>query len=191
MAKRTLTDRTIRALKPAAPGKRIEVSDGLVPGLWIRITDKGTKSFVLVARYAGSKNPTRRTLGTYGELTLEQARDKARGWLALVARGIDPAEQEERERLAEQRKRANSFAAVAEDFIIDKVRSERQGFEVERVIRNTFIPAWEDAPLPTSSRSTCWPSSNQSRRARHTTLTTFSGMRDACFPGRSSSTPTA
>jgi integrase len=144
MAKRTLTDRVIRALKPAAPGKRNEVSDGLVPGLWVRVTDKGSKSFAVVARYpgTGSKNPTRRTLGAYGELTLEEARTKARAWLALVARGIDPAEQDESERLARERKRANSFAAVAEDFIANKVRSERRGAEVERTIRNLFIPIW-------------------------------------------------
>ena len=118
--------------------------DGLggVPGLGIRVTDKGAKSFVLATRYPGSKNPTRRALGAYGELTLEQARERARGWLALIQKGVDPTDEEERQRLAEQRKRENSFAAVAEDFIIRKVRFERQGSGVERTIRKVLIPAW-------------------------------------------------
>src|SRR6516165_12130262 len=114
MATRTLTDRTIRALKPAHPGQRREVWDGAggVPGLGVRVTDKGAKSFVLATRYPGSNNPARRTLGAYGALTLGQARDKARRWLTLVERGIDPADEGEHQRLAEQRKRENSFARV-------------------------------------------------------------------------------
>jgi len=45
---------------------------------------------VLATRYPGSRNPTRRALGGYGELTLEQARVKARKWLELIHRGVDP-----------------------------------------------------------------------------------------------------
>jgi Arm DNA-binding domain len=74
----------------------------------------------------------RRTLGSYGELRLEQARTKARHWLELVHRGIDPQVEVERQRLAEQRKRAGTFAAVAEDFIREKLSTERKDREVER-----------------------------------------------------------
>jgi len=142
MAKQTLNDRVIKALKPAATGKRREVWDALVPGLGIRVTDTGAKSFVLVTRYPGSSNPARRALGSYGELTLEQARTKARRWLQLVERGVDPYVEVERERAAEQRKRKNTFAAVAEDFINDKLATERRGKEVQRDIRREFIPVW-------------------------------------------------
>ena len=41
MAKRNLNDRIIKALKPAATGKRREVWDALVPGLGVRVTDTG------------------------------------------------------------------------------------------------------------------------------------------------------
>src|SRR5262249_51606552 len=100
-ARKVLTDRALRALKPAPQGKRTLTWDGIVPGLAVRITDKGAKSFVLVRRFPGSTDPTPRALGSYGAraraLTLEQARDKARGWLALIEKGIDPkaAEQDE------------------------------------------------------------------------------------------------
>jgi len=78
-----LNDRTIKALKPAKPGKRYEVMDAIVPGLGVRVTERvtgaeATKTFVLVARYPGSTNPTRRALGKYGALSLEQAGTKAR-----------------------------------------------------------------------------------------------------------------
>jgi Arm DNA-binding domain/Phage integrase central domain len=142
MPKRTLNDRVIKSLKAAKRGQRYEVMDALVPGFGIRVTDKGAKTFILIARYPGSENPTRRALGEYGELTLEQARVRARDWHTLIGRGIDPREQVERQRLAEQRKRANTFAAVAEDFIEGKLPSERNGKSVELDIRREFIPAW-------------------------------------------------
>jgi len=147
MTKRTLNDRIIKALKPAKPGKRVEVFDALVPGLSVRVTDKGAKTFMLVTRYPGSSNPARRALGAYGEITLEQARNRAREWLQLVQRGIDPAAEVERQRLAEQRKRADKFAAIAEDFIREKLPSERKGWEVEQDLRRVFIPILGKRPI--------------------------------------------
>jgi integrase len=146
MAKRTLNDRIIKALKPAKPGKRVDVWDALVPGLGVRVTDTGVKTFTLVTRYPGHKNPARRALGGYGEITLEQARAKAREWLSLIQRGVDPQVEIERQRLAEQRKRAGTFASVAQDFITEKLSKERQGDDAERTLRR-FIEAWGDRPI--------------------------------------------
>jgi integrase len=143
MAKRNLTDRTLKALKPAKQGRHYDVMDSGVPGLGVRVSDTGRRTFVLIARYpGGSGNPTRRALGEYGALTLEAARGKARDWLELIKKGVDPRDQEERARLAEQQKRKNTFAAVAEDFITEKLPGERRGKEVERDIRREFIPSW-------------------------------------------------
>ena len=155
MAKRTLNDRIIRAAKPAAKGKRAEVWDTVVPGFGLRITDKGQKTFVLAARFPGSgenpktgiPNPTRRTLGEYGSIELVAAREKARNWLELIRQGRDPREQEERARQAELRQRKNTFGAVAEDFIAEKLAGERKGREVERDIRRDLIPALGTTPI--------------------------------------------
>jgi integrase len=152
MAK-ALTNRTIEALKAAPPGKRLERWDGVVPGLGIRVTDTGAKSFVLNVRYPGSPNSARRALGGYGELTLEQARNKARSWLELLARGIDPQEEVERQKLAEQRKRAGTFANVAEDFIRQKLPGERRGRDAELHLRRIFIPRWGNRPVTEIARS--------------------------------------
>jgi integrase len=144
--RKTLNDRTIKALKPAEAGKRREIWDALVPGLGIRVTDTNAKSFVLVTRYPGSDNPARRTLGAYGKLTLEQARTKARRWLELVGRGIDPHVEVERQRLAEQRKQVGTFANLAEAFIRDKLSTERRGRDAELHLNNEFIPRWGKRP---------------------------------------------
>src|SRR6187402_695634 len=119
--RRHLTDRTIKALKPASPGQRYEVIDTDTPGLCVRVNDKGVKTFGLIARFPGGSNhPTRRSLGEYGDETegkvgLAGARKKTREWRELIRQGIDPAEIEERKRQVEAQRRANSFAAVAED----------------------------------------------------------------------------
>jgi integrase len=91
-AKKALTDRGIRALPPPAKGKRRLVWDALVPGLAVRVTDRGQRSFVLVTRYPGSRHPAPRSVGTVGAITLEDARTKARDWLKLISAGIDPAQ---------------------------------------------------------------------------------------------------
>jgi integrase len=91
LAKKPLTDRGIAALKSAPLGKRQLVWDAMVPGLAVRVTDKGTKAFVLVGRFPGSSNPTARAIGRVGAISLEDARHRARDWLSLIAQGHDPA----------------------------------------------------------------------------------------------------
>jgi integrase len=147
--RKVLTDRLInsKSLKSAKAGQRLEVWDAIVPGLGVRVTDRGRKTFVLVTRYPGSDNPARRTLGGYGELTLEQARTKARRWLELVGRGIDPHVEVERQRLAEQRKQAGTFANLADAFIREKLSTERRGRDAELHLRNEFIPRWGKRPV--------------------------------------------
>jgi integrase len=152
--KKTLTDRLLKSLKPAPAGKRPIIWDTVVPGVGIRNTDRGHLTFVLGARFPGSKHFTPRELGEYGSLTLEQARDKGRAWLALIARGIDPRGHIEDLKLAEQRRRENSFEAVSIEFIRLNVIGpnpgkprQRKGREVERDIRKEFIARWGKRPI--------------------------------------------
>jgi integrase len=149
MTKRALTDRTIKSLskKPAKPGKTYDVPDALVPGLAVRVMPSGRRSFVLVTRFPGRKNPTRRSLGSYGAITLNTARERARVWLDLIRRGIDPQIEEERQRTAELRRQAHTFAAVAEEFIRVHVSKTRQAAAVELSIRKEFIARWGERPI--------------------------------------------
>jgi integrase len=143
--KKTLTDRGLKALKPAT--KLYDVMDTITPGFGVRVSERGRKTFILIARYPGSTNPTRRSLGEYGAVTLEMARNRARAWLELIRQGKDPVTEAERQKQAEERKRANSFAAVAEDFINEKLSLERQGTDVEREIRREFLPSLGQLPI--------------------------------------------
>jgi integrase len=152
MTKTTLTDRTLKSLKPAPAGKRYDIFDSVVPGLGIRVTDKGQRTFVLVKRLPGAKNPTRRALGEYGALSLEGARQKARGWIELIGKGTDPAHVEERARVAAARSKENTVATVAELFIKRKVAGTRKAQEVERDIRGTIIARWGTRPISEITR---------------------------------------
>jgi hypothetical protein len=122
----------LKAFKAAKPGKRYDIADTEVRGLAIRVSDKGQRTFVLIARYPGSNNPTRRALGEYPALSLADARDKARHWRELIRRGIDPKVEEERARLAEIRKNAVTFETVAEEFLRRHVKGKRQERETSR-----------------------------------------------------------
>lgn len=147
MAKKQLTDRTLRALKPALEGKRYDLMDSIVPGMGVRVTDNGHCTFVLVARYPGKSSPARRALGEYGVISLDDARTKARRWHEMIRKGVDPKDEEARERSAEINKRSTTFAAVAEDFIKVKLAGERKGRDAEREIRRDLMPAWKDLPI--------------------------------------------
>jgi integrase len=155
MSRQLLTDRLLRGLpkKPAAKGKHYDIMDSVVPGLGVRVSDTGHCTFVLVSRYPGSTNPTRRRLSEVGAITPEAARVKAQQWLELIGQGRDPADVEEQARAAELRRQGNTFAAVAEDFIRDKLPTERKGSEVERDIRRDLISAWGKRPISEITRS--------------------------------------
>ncbi len=115
--------------------------DTKVPGFGVRIMGKPgapVRSFILVKRFPGSDHPTRRTLGTYGELTLEQARDKAKEWLSMIGRGVDPALEEERQRQAaieaEKRRQKHTFEAALEVYVKRKAKL-RTIHVIERELR--------------------------------------------------------
>jgi hypothetical protein len=72
-------------------------------------------------------------------------------WHELIRVGVDPHENEERQRLTAQRKRANTFAAVVEDYIRHAVigpdpkhPKQRRGARVVRELRSFFVPLWGD-----------------------------------------------
>src|SRR5262249_56809328 len=111
--RRVLNDRIIKGLKPAKLGQRYDVMDAVLPGLGVRVTDKGTRSFVLVARFPGSSNPTRRALGEYGALGLADTRDEARKWLGLIAPRAAPAAGMGREAPAQHGEEGGSLPTVA------------------------------------------------------------------------------
>lgn len=141
------TDRGLKALKAAKSGTHYDRWDAVVPGLGVRVSETGRKTFVLLKRFPGKPHPTRLRIGEYGAITLEKARKTARDWLELIQKGKHPADEIERQKAEQARKRANTFAAVAHDFIEQKLPTERRGDDAERDIRANFLPAWQALPI--------------------------------------------
>src|SRR6516165_3110376 len=95
--KHNLTDRFILSRKPAAAGTRDHYYDCHVPGLLLRVTDTGHRSFCLAGRFPlNPHHKVMRAIGDYGAVTLADARKKAREWLDLLAKRIDPKIEDER-----------------------------------------------------------------------------------------------
>ena len=145
--RKNLTPTLITGLKKARKDERYQVMDAQVPGFGVRVTDKGHKTFILRIRYPGSSTPSRREIGNCADISLTAARDKARRWRSLVAQGIDPVVEEEKERQERLRQQAFTFAAVADDFIRQKLSGERRGSAVEREIRRDLLPTWASKPI--------------------------------------------
>jgi integrase len=146
LAKKPLTDRAIAAVKPAAPGKRRLLWDAVVPGLALRVTDTGSKSLVLVVRYPGSRHSAPRSLGTVGEISLTEARDTAREWLAQIRKGIDPQAQD-------LERKAETFTAIASGYLVRKAKDHRSRGETEANLARLVYPAFGSRPIDSISRS--------------------------------------
>src|SRR3546814_699754 len=91
-----LTKRIVVDAKPVA-GRVIFLWDGELRGFGCKIESAGTKSFVLQYRNA-ERRKRRMVLGRFGVMTVEQARDEARIKLGEIAKGMDPADDRQRER---------------------------------------------------------------------------------------------
>jgi integrase len=112
------------------------------------------KSFILIARYGGPRsNPTRRSLGRVGQITLDDAREKARRWLDLIAQGKDPGEEEKRSADEAARRRANTVASVIEDYITMEAPKQRRGQHVARELRRVIVPLWGKRPIADITRA--------------------------------------
>jgi integrase len=144
--KEMLTDKRVKALKPAPAGKRPIIWDIAVPSFGVRSSDKGFHSYGIVSRFGGSKNPAWRTIGDVRTITLADARETARAWLKEGKEGKDPSVIREEKRIAEERQTKAIFSSVVEDFLREYVygRKQRQARVVERRIRNEVLPHWAD-----------------------------------------------
>jgi len=100
--KRQLTDRFLRSLPPAKHGTRNDIWDSVVPTFGACVYDSkdsdpsrrgkaGRIAFFMFTRFKRGAAPARRIIGTYGAITLEDARRTAGEWRSLIGKGIDPA----------------------------------------------------------------------------------------------------
>jgi integrase len=146
--KQNLTDRTLKALNPAPTGKRYLVWDKHRSNLAVRVTDKGTRTFMVIRRPKGERRLVNHVLGTYPAMSLAEARDAAADALDLLKKGERPLDVEKERRREKkeraERLRADTFEAVAEDFIKRHVKKLRSAGEVAAIVRRDLVSALGD-----------------------------------------------
>lgn len=82
------TIKEIDAIEPPARGQeRLEFKDSKVPGLYLRVTASGVKSFSVVARAKGAARAERETIGRYPAVKPEEARARATQLAGKLAAG--------------------------------------------------------------------------------------------------------
>ena len=107
----SLTDTGVRSAKPRQ--KRYKVSDGR--GLYLLIEANGSKLWRFKYRFAGKEKKL--ALGAYPEVTLAMARDRHIDARRMLANGIDPAEYRKQSRRSAKVAAANTFEAIAREWI--------------------------------------------------------------------------
>jgi integrase len=113
-----LNDVAIRVAKPGV--KPIKLSDER--GLFLLIQPSGGKLWRLKYRIGGKEKKL--SLGCYPDVPLKEARERTSEARKLIASGIDPSEKKRSDRLEATLKAANSFKAVAGEYI---EKCEREG----------------------------------------------------------------
>lgn len=89
-SKVSFTKAFLDSLKPASSNNRTTFHDIKVPGLQVRVSKSGVKTFCVFKRIKGG-GPERITLGRYPELSVESARRKAISIISDIAEGKSPA----------------------------------------------------------------------------------------------------
>lgn len=140
----TLTDAKLKALKPPSEG-RAEYPDDKVPGLRVRISSKGNKTFILRKRQGDKVHNF--TLGVYGHrFTLAEARGKARALLSDLEAGKAPPTSQKQSPMSK-----GTIKAMLPAYLESKahLRSHR---EMKRILENYVMPKLGDRLADTVTR---------------------------------------
>jgi hypothetical protein len=129
------TARTIDTLRPV-PGRRVDYFDESLPGLALRVTESGHKSWSVHYRTA-ARRLRRLTIGDYPTITLADARKAAHKALRAAAPGEDPAA----EKLATRR--GETVADLADEYIERHAKKHKRSWkEDQRKLDVDVLPLW-------------------------------------------------
>ena len=151
MATGRLSKRSVDELKPAATDQFLWDED--LGGFGLRVTSKGSRSYVFQYRMGGREAEARRfTIGRDGSpWTPEQARKEAERLLILVRQGIDPVQANlDRRRQAVEL----AFDAYVAFFTARYLKERWKQWQLgQRVLNRHVVPVLSDKPLPAIRRS--------------------------------------
>jgi integrase len=136
-----MTETAIQAAakRAAESGKRLDISDATLPGLRLRLTPAGGRSWVLACRdtLGGMR---RFPLGDHPAMGISEAREAARSMRADVRKGADPVADARRKRIIGQEARdgIGTLTAVLDLYAKQKGDSLKSWPECRRRIDHVF-----------------------------------------------------
>lgn len=159
-------EKAVATVRPD-PKKRLTIFDEATTGLCLLVSPKGRKTFTLVARGPASDGkPGKQVwkeIGNPSDMSVEQARVKARAGLARIKAGGEPFP------TAVEPEKPETFNDVAENFLNRHVKKMlpdgeggwkpsgepalRSAKEIERQIDKFFCPKWGATPFADIKRS--------------------------------------
>jgi integrase len=137
-----LTKRLIDAVDPPDNGGQIFLRDSALQGFGLRIT-RGAKTFILEKRIHGRSR--RITLGSYGPMTVDAAREKAEKMIGQIAEGKDPADEQL------ERKREPNFEDLIKMYRERNLTRKKSAHNDELMI-DSYLAAWKNRRLSSISR---------------------------------------
>ena len=153
MAKRHLTARFVENAKPEHGKPQTDYFDTALPAFGLRVGKTRKTYFVMVRTLkAGAWKLARVSLGTTVELTLAEARQKAREALERAQKGESPKPRAEHRAELEARSR-DTFAVVREQFLERYIgRQQRRPAprtlaEMRRALSSDVLADWADRPI--------------------------------------------
>lgn len=136
----SFTQKTIDNLPVPATNKNYQVYDQRQPGLALRVTSKGTKSFYVVKKLNGKTKFV--YLGKYPDLTFEAARKLARVNMNRLAEGIDPTSEK---RAA--RERGVTLEEVLDDYFSSRSNLKESTKKDYKRVMNEIFDDWRKKPI--------------------------------------------
>jgi integrase len=138
---RSLTAAAVERIRAPTSGQTDHFDQGY-PGLALRVSYGGAKAWVYFYRLFGKQK--RMTLGRFPSMTLAAAREAWRDARTTIDKGESPQHQ--------RPAAANSFAAVADEWLKRDQSHNRSRISVQRMIERYAKPAWEGRQIDTIGR---------------------------------------
>jgi integrase len=142
--KAKLTDTGVRSYQPRAD--QYSIGDAACPGLCIRITPKGIKTFAFAYRNKGTGKVTWLTLGRYPDVPLAQARELANDARKTAALGGTPLPPKVQR--VEAQKKTKTYAEVVQLYFDAKLTTLRSGHRAHLMLQRIGrVYGWNERPV--------------------------------------------
>src|SRR5438067_6480944 len=137
------TDRFLAALKVENGRKDRLLFDSACRGLGVRVTAKGTRTFIAQWTDPVTRRKVREPIGVWGNITIDKAREAAQILLGDVAKRINPRAERERQRKEAERERAElalTFGTLVDEWAALHLAQRRERYRAEavRAIKHAF-----------------------------------------------------